>query len=560
MMIFVLLIAISLRFFGLGTTPEGLYADEASIGYNAYSILKTGKDEYGKSFPALIKSFGDYKTPVYTYLLVPVYGIWGMNMTTTRSVSAAAGVITILFLYSLVRLLCGNKRLAVLSSLVLAISPWHIMLSRAAVESNVALMFMMAGIWAFIKFIKGSKAFLIPAAIATAVSFTAYHSERVVLPLLYIFLGWHYRKIIFSKENLKWLTGGLIAGFLILMPTLAVFNTPAFFARAKNVNILSLKTNELWGFTEGAGILNNRVWLFTREWLSLYATYFSPKYIFGSGNADLRNIYPGTGPFLIWQLPFLIIGAAELIRLKKGNRKNLIILLLVISPLPASLVREPFGMIRALPLVIPLSILIAMGIERFLSKWRFWGTVITGVLVFLGLGRIYLSVFKLNDYYRYLYWDYGVEKIVKEINMLGDRKVQVDSWRAEIYSQLLFFTKYDPAKYQAENGMKDIGGYYNGGPIDQIRQMGRITVKSLDWNRDVYDDRIVIGSFKQFGDREIKHYCLTKLFTIRAPDNVILFTGARTNPEDLRKYDELTRMHRDELNDCRSFIQNAERL
>jgi 4-amino-4-deoxy-L-arabinose transferase-like glycosyltransferase len=555
MMIFVLLIAISLRFFGLGITPEGLYADEASIGYNAYSLLKTGKDEYGKSFPALIKSFGDYKTPVYTYLLVPVYGIWGMNMTTTRSVSAAAGVITVLFLYSLVKLLSGSKRLAVISSLVLAISPWHIMLSRAAIEANVALMYMVVGIWAFIKFVKGGKAFLIPAAIATAVSFTAYHSERFILPLLYVFPGWYYRKIIFSKENLKWLTGGLIAGLLILIPTLLVFNTPAFFARAKNVNILSLKTNELWGFAEGAGIINNRVLLFVREWLSLYATYFSPKYLFGPANPDLRNIYPGTGPLLIWQLPFLIIGAVELIRLKKGDRKNLIILLLLISPLPASLVREPFGMIRALPLVIPLSILIAMGITRFLNKWRFWGAVITGVFVFLGLGRIYLSVFKLNDYYRYLYWDSGVEKAVQEINKFNDQKVQVDSWRAEIYSQLLFFTKYDPIKYQADNGMKDLNNYYNGGPIDQIRQIGRITVKSLDWNRDVYDDRILVGSYKQFGDREIKHYCLTKLFTIRAADNVILYTGAKTNPEVLAKYNELTRTRGDESNDCLSFIE-----
>jgi len=76
----------------LGSTPSGLSVDEAAIGYNAYSILETGKDEYGQSFPVLIKSFGDYKAPVYTYLLVPVYKLWGMNVFTTRSISAAAGV------------------------------------------------------------------------------------------------------------------------------------------------------------------------------------------------------------------------------------------------------------------------------------------------------------------------------------------------------------------------------------------------------------------------------------------------------------------------------------
>src|SRR3989344_8441615 len=116
-MVLVLIIATWLRFFNLGITPGGLYVDEASIGYNAYSLLKTGRDEYGKSFPALIKSYGDFKAPVYTYLLVPVYKFWGLNMTTTRAVSAVAGVMTVAFLYALVKLVTNNGRLGVLSSL-----------------------------------------------------------------------------------------------------------------------------------------------------------------------------------------------------------------------------------------------------------------------------------------------------------------------------------------------------------------------------------------------------------------------------------------------------------
>jgi 4-amino-4-deoxy-L-arabinose transferase-like glycosyltransferase len=534
MMILVSLVAILLRFYNLGVTPAGLHVDEASIGYNAYSILETGRDEYGKSFPLLIRSFGDYKAPVYTYLLVPVYKIWGMNMMTTRSVSAAAGVITVLFLYWLIKLVTDKQRLAVLSSLVLAISPWHILLSRAAVEANVALMLMIVGLWAFFKYLKGAKVFLMVAIAVTVVSLTAYHSQRLILPLLYLGLGWQYRTKIFKRRDLKWLVGGLIVGLMLLTPTLLVLRTPAFFARAERVNVLGIKTEQLWGFVEKAGALNNRALLFIREWLSLYTAYFSPRYLFGLGNYVLRNIYPDVGALLIWQLPFLIIGVVSLIRLKRSGWKTLLILLLVISPLPASLVREPFGVIRALPMVIPISILVAMGMEVLVEKRKFWATMVIVGLVFWGLGRIYFSAFRLNDYYHYQYWDDGTDQVVEEINKLEDPKIQVDNWRSEIYSQLAFFLKYDPAKYQADNGMKDLDNYYNNGAIGQIKRMGRVTVKSINWNEDLSEEKVLVGSSIIMGDDLIEQYGLTKVFTIRAPDNEILFIGARTNPEKAR--------------------------
>lgn len=555
-MVLVLIIATWLRFFNLGITPGGLYVDEASIGYNAYSLLKTGRDEYGKSFPALIKSYGDFKAPVYTYLLVPVYKFWGMNMTTTRAVSAVAGVMTVAFLYAFVKLVTNKNRLAILSSLVLAISPWHMLLSRAAVESNVALMFMMVGLWAFFKYIKGSKAFLVVAAMTSAVAFTAYHAQRLILPLLFLGLGWHYRKKIFNRDDMRWLVGGLVAGLIILTPTLGVLKTPAFLARAEGINILSFRTNQLWGWVEGAGVLNHRALLLTRQWLALYTAYFSPKYIFGPGNFVLRNAYPDAGPFLIWQLPFLIAGVIGLARAKKNDGKVLMVLLLVISPLAASLVDEPLGMIRALPMVIPLSVLIALGMDTFIKKWRNWGIMVVILLVFLGIGRIYLSAFKINDFYRYRYWDYGTDKVVEEINKLQDEKIQVDNWRAEVYAQLLFFLKYDPAKYQAGNRM-NYGNYYYDEPIDKVKRMGRITVKSINWNDDIVFNKVVVGSHVVFGDDEIKRYCLTKVFTIRAPDNEILFTGARTNPEAILKYNKLTADFEDKPKDCWGLIENV---
>ena len=45
--IIILLLAFILRFYRLDTYPL-LNPDEAAIGYNAYSLLQTGKDEHGQ--------------------------------------------------------------------------------------------------------------------------------------------------------------------------------------------------------------------------------------------------------------------------------------------------------------------------------------------------------------------------------------------------------------------------------------------------------------------------------------------------------------------------------
>lgn len=553
MIILILLISIGLRFFNLGTTPAGLFVDEASIGYNAYSIMMTGKDEYGKTLPVLIRSFGDYKAPVYIYLLIPIYKIWGMNVTTTRSLSAGAGVITVLFLYLLVIQITNKKRLALLTSLILAISPWHILLSRAAFEANLALMFMIVGLWAFYKFIRGNKIFFIVFAIATALAFTTYHSERLILPLLYSALFWYYRKKVFIKTNKRWLIIGLTLGFIILIPMFLALKTSAFWARAETVNVLGAKTQDLWGFAKGLSVLNNRFLLSLREWLSLYVAYFSPKYLFGSVNSIPRNVYPNLGPFYIWELVFLAIGVVKLIKVRRGEFKLLTILLLILSPLPASLVREPFGMIRALTMVVPLSIIIALGVDVFIKRWKL-GVIVITVLVLFSIGEVSVSAFRLNDLYRYQYWDYGTDQIVKEIAQLPDKEIQIDGWRSEIYSQLLFFLKYNPHQYQIDNKMDDLNTYYNNGAISQIRHIGRITVKTINWNEDLSENKLLVGSNVIIGDDLIKRYCLTKVFTVRAPDNTTVFIGARTNPEMLARYMKLTEDLSVKPKDCWSIV------
>ena len=138
LLILALVLGIFFRFWRLGETPKGFYFDEAALGYNAFSIMKTGRDEYGMNLPILFRSFADFKTPIYTYFLVPIYKVLGMSIWSTRLLSAVSGVIIVLFGFLIVKKISKNNRLALLTCLLMAISPWLIMFSRTSYETYLS--------------------------------------------------------------------------------------------------------------------------------------------------------------------------------------------------------------------------------------------------------------------------------------------------------------------------------------------------------------------------------------------------------------------------------------
>src|SRR5512141_1077338 len=95
----ILMVAVFLRFYQLGSIPASPDWDEAALGYNAYSILKTGRDEYGKFLPLVFRSFDDYKPPLYIYLTVPMVALFGLNVFAVRLSSVLLGTLTVLLTY-----------------------------------------------------------------------------------------------------------------------------------------------------------------------------------------------------------------------------------------------------------------------------------------------------------------------------------------------------------------------------------------------------------------------------------------------------------------------------
>src|SRR3989304_5556309 len=177
-LIVILVAASFLRLWRLDSIPPHLTPDEATLGYNAFSILKTGRDEYGALLPIIFKSFGDYKPGFYIYTAIPSVFILGLNEVSVRLPSALAGVVAVCLLYLIIKEIWKDTRLSLLGSFLLAVNPWHIYFSRGAWEINLSLTITLVGIYLFFKSLKKNK-YLIASVFFFALTFLTYQGAKL---------------------------------------------------------------------------------------------------------------------------------------------------------------------------------------------------------------------------------------------------------------------------------------------------------------------------------------------------------------------------------------------
>jgi 4-amino-4-deoxy-L-arabinose transferase-like glycosyltransferase len=555
----IIVLAIVTRFYKLGAAPAGLYVDEAGQGYSAYSILKTGKDEFGKAFPIVFRSLTDFKTPVYIYLIVPLIPIFGLTAFTVRFPSFLFSILTIPVLYFLIKEIIPKKslssriyNLALISCLLLAISPWHILFGRTNFECNVALFFFLAGVLAFYLGLKKPWV-LIVSAVMFAIAIPAYHSQRIITPLMMLILFIRFRKTLIDKIHKPYLIVGAIIGLIISLPTLSIAVTPGFLARANGLNIFSHAHQMPDGYIASytgflAPIINGSWFLSTREFLQLYFSYLSPRYMFVLGDYGTRSSFPDLSTFFLWQFPFYIYGLWLLVKRKGlGELKFFTIVTLLISPIPAAVTRDPYTTIRALPLVIPQIIIIAIGTEDIFARikgnlLRSASLLIFAFLVIYSIFKLYSSGIILNEYYRAKDWDYGWRQVAIVIeNLHTNLPVVVDNARSDAYPQLAFFLKYDPEKFQIENFEVPLSQYYTNLYQNPVKHVGAITVRPIIWKQDLMVDQYLIGDELGISLQQIQIHKLTLVAQINYPDGTPAYRIVRTNPafaeEEQRAYD-----------------------
>jgi len=320
----IMFIALILRTYNIGSNPPAISWDEASIGYNAYTILTSLKDEHGKLLPLdTFAAFGDYKPPIPIYLTVPFCGVVGLRRVGVPLPSAFSGVLTVWALYLLVlELFKGEKNskgMALSSAAVLAISPWHIMLSRAGFEANIALLFLIVGMWMVLK-AREYPVYFYFCWLPFVAGIYTFNSTRYAGPLIAAsLLVYVYSSI---KAARKQFVGGIIIALIVMLPILPHLVSKQARLRFEEVSIFSdLRTvltsnsrRELDGFTWWSEVFHNRRVGYAREYLIHFFDNLEPRYLFIKGDGNPKFSIQDVGQLLLVSAPFVVIVLLRLIR------------------------------------------------------------------------------------------------------------------------------------------------------------------------------------------------------------------------------------------------------
>ena len=436
--------AFLLRVVGLSSFPVGFTQDEAGIGYDAYSLLLTGKDQWGKSFPLVLRSFGDFKMPLYSYLAVPSIKFFGLNEFSVRLPNAILGSFAVLATFLMVSKITKRKDLGLLSALFLAVSPWHIGLSRGAFEANLTTFFIPLGVWAFVSGLERPR-FMVLAAISFGLNLFSYHSARFFTPVLIVALIGIYLKELkqMGGNRLVEILSKFIWGVLIFAVFLAMAIFTMFTGGAKRgLDITIFSPTDKWaavsdrryeatlqGFPDFyARIFSNKVSYVFETFSKNYLSYFSTSFLFSEGAGEWSyGMIPGRGVLYVFEVIFVIAAIFSFSKREGFSKMGLFLLWILISPIAAALTKGPgFAANRAAVMMPAIQIMSAWGgvflYERLKGKYGTGLAKVFGwgfLIILLGFLAGYLEDYKYHAPPRASKaMQYGMRDIMATINSI----------------------------------------------------------------------------------------------------------------------------------------------
>ena len=473
----IIALAFFLRVYKVAQFPPGLYSDETAYGYNAYSLLKTGRDEYGKPWPLTFKSFGDYKPPMTAWLTIPSIAVFGLNEFAVRLPSVIAGTVTVAIIYFLTKELFPRKGLKIgtwklrieeIASFLLAISPWHLHFSRSSMLVGIEAMFISAGVLFFLKGLKQPKVLYLSAVSFVAAIYT-YYGSRITVPLLLIALTIIFKQKLWKMRRV--VLGSAILGALLMSPLFAtMINDPAALTgRAQTISIFydSAINSQLWRAHTLDGpefpvlisrFFHNKAYFYFRDFARRYLHHFSYDFWIRTGDTSPPFDIPNQGVIYGADTFFLLLGFYLAIRIRSQKSQALLAYLLL-SPVVAALTFITPAANRSFNLIIPLTILVALGLVHSFSwlRQKMTPNLLRHNTLYALVILVY--IFSFTRYLRHYYvaipqeipheWHYGRKELVQKVSALENEfdHVVFSNKEGPAYIWLLFYKQYPPQKY-----------------------------------------------------------------------------------------------------------------
>lgn len=514
----IVLLAGTLRFYNLEKSPPAANIDEVAIGYNAYSIAKTSRDEFGQRLPLEFRSYDDYKPPLLVYLTVLPVSVLGLSTFSVRLIPAAAGVLAVIFLYFSCRSLTKSHKFASLSAFLLAISPWSLIFNRAAFESGVQILFtsMMLFLWEKSQS-QGKTIWFILLGLVSGLSVYLYQASKIFSPIILGIL----LTFIVLKTKTRWKKAAISAILFciliapILVSTIfgsgrtrlsgtSVFQNGEIADLNSNRQRVSWLNNSPWS----ARLFHNERLAYTGEILYGYLSHFRPDFFILGRSGAYTNYLPNHGLIYLWEAPLILLGIYFLLHRRDKQLGLAALAILLVSPLPAAITYGVPSAIRTTSMLPALPIFAAAGVWLLLSKIR------------QPLKKIQSALFLLTcvicasflAYFTHLYfvhdpiensknWYSEYPEIAQFVDSKkGDyEKIIISTELGQPHEFLLFYLKYDPKTY-----IEVDGGTVSGGYAEESNHFGNLLFRPIRWDSDQKLENVLLIGHPEDFPKEVK--------------------------------------------------------
>lgn len=443
------------RLYKITEVPGSLYWDEASIGYNAYSISQNLKDEWGDSVPLHFRAFGEFKLPVYIYSVAVATKIFGYNEFSVRLPSVLYSLFSIIVACLMTYKIFKDKWLSLFIGFMLTISPWSFIFSRTGYEATAGLFFYLAAILALL-YSKQKKVLLLVAAISFVGSMYSYNSYRILSLITFpgIFILTRNREEI--KKDILIFGISLVLLFITLVPVIRLILYDAGFSRAETFSLFPhiQQVYDINGNPRFQVIYDRfNVPNWSKNLFQVFGNFFShlsPRFLLG-GDINPRSQIPGFGQIYFLDLFFCFFGLIYLARAKNKRNLILILFLLLWSLIPPSLFKESPHALRSLTGFVFITILVGYGFVNLVKKQK------TKKLLYFLFVTLYLFLFSkyylnfLGNYFsKYSKeWQYSYKIVFSEYKDLinSSSRVIVSDNFGQPYIFALYYLKTDPDEF-----------------------------------------------------------------------------------------------------------------
>jgi len=454
------------RFFNLTHLPIALFGDEIDVGYQAWSLITTGRDYMGHLLPTYIQSLSEWRAPLLMYITAPFVGIFGPTDLAVRLPVALLGSASIYLIYLLGVVIFKNKHTALLSALLLALTPWHIHFSRAAFEVVPLIFLILLGTYLFLK----EKYFV--SLIPFILTFYTYSTAMVFTPLFVISLLFIFKPRLNLKTN--WIR--LILPLIIFFPVVynvffgqagGRFGLVSIFSDSKIIETVILQRTDPWvSKSIVETFFHNKYLAISSAFMNNYLTAFSPQFLFIKGDPQFRHSVSMVGELLTILLPLFLAGLFFILKNITEKNNRLLLLWLLLSPIPSSLTVDGGTHATRLFLMIPPLIFVSSLGGTYLLSFFSKKLIKPAITVFiLLLAATFAGYFhRYSAHYRFesaSYWEYGFKNIFTELKPLLPQydKVYINNTHQPSLLMFLFYTRYSPNEFQ-KNFVTDVVDTY----------------------------------------------------------------------------------------------------